>query len=352
MSQWPFSWLELTAGLRRYLADPTLRVGEITEESVPLHLSAVPVRGIGIDVERFGHQEHYSYMLTQPPEIRLGLPGWGRREIGFLRGQSLSLPITLPELVTADQQGSWIILEPYPPQYPASQWKAADYREAVLNMAALQDRYWMMQDDLSVYPWVSFPLKSDFETICMAASQSIESIIRNGWPPLVCDSIEYMTAIARLLTQADSVAHVLQSIPQTLLHGNYWPANISIDEDGRHVVYDWQSVAAGPGILDLVTFLTKSQIHYSPLPVDTFEVISLYRYTLAVQARQVWSETEWQKLWDYALMWRFMQEQLLAWANPPADPQADEALNKRIEEFWLAPMTQAVDRWLDKYSFV
>lgn len=350
MTQWPFSWLELTAGLRRYLADPSLKIVEFAEEPAPLYLPAMPVRGLGIDVERFGHAEHYSYMLTQPPETRLGLPGWGRREIGFLRGQSLSLPIALPELVTADPSGSWLILEPYPPVYTAEHWTANDYREAVLNLAALQDRYWMMQDDLSVYPWVSFPLKSDFETICLAASQSIETIIRNGWPPLVCDSIDYITALARLLTQADTIASVLQEVPQTLLHGHYWPANISIDEDGRHVVYDWQSVGAGPGILDLATFIIQSQIHYSPLPVDTFELISLYRYTLAVQARQVWSETEWQKLWDHALMWRFLQEQIPAWANSQAP--GDEVLNKRIEEIWLAPVVQAVDRWLDKYSFV
>lgn len=350
MSQWPFTWFELTAGLRRYLADPTLKVIEIVEEPVPVHLPAMPVRGVGVDVERYGHAEHYSYMVTQPPAIRMSLPGHGRREIGFLRGQSLSLPVALPELVTADPNGAWVMLEPYPAQYPAAQWTANDYRQAILNLAALQDRYWTMQDDLSVYPWISFPLKTDFETICMAASQSIETIIRNGWPPMVCDSIDYMTAMARLITQADSIARVLQSVPQTLLHGDYWPANISVDEDGRHVVYDWQSVGVGPGILDLATFVVKSQIHFSPLPVDVFELISLYRYTLAVQARQVWSETEWQKLWDYALMWRFMQEQMTAWADP-ATPQ-DEALNKQIETYWLGPVTQAVDRWLDKYSYV
>jgi len=350
VSSWPFTWLELTAGLRRYLADPTLKIVDIVEEPVPLTLPAMSVRGVGVDVDRYGHAEHYSYMVTQPPEVRLALPGWGRREVGFLRNQAFSLPIALPELVTADAPGSWIMLEPYPPRYPAEQWTANDYRQAVLNLAALQDRYWTMQEDLAVYPWVSFPLKTDFETICLAASKSIETIIRNGWPPLVCESIEYMTAMARLITQADTIAKVLQSVPQTLLHGNYWPGNISIDEDGRHVVYDWQSVGVGPGILDLVTFILKGQIYCPSIPADTFELISLYRYTLAIQARQVWSETEWQKLWDHALMWRFLQEQIVAWSDPAA--AQDEVVNKRIEEVWLAPVTQAVDRWLDKYSYL
>ncbi len=146
------------------------------------------------------------------------------------------------------------------------------------------------------------------------------------------------------------MARVLQSSPQTLLHGDYWPGNISIDEDGRHVVYDWQSVGVGPSVMDLVTFIVKSQIYCAPMPVDTFELISLYRYTSAVQARQVWSETEWQKIWDHALMWRFMQEQLVLWSHPTAT--TDEALDRRIEELWLAPVARAVERWLDKYSFV
>ncbi len=52
MSAWPFSSLELTAGLRRYLADPTLRIVNVAEEPAPLQLASTLVRGVGVDVER------------------------------------------------------------------------------------------------------------------------------------------------------------------------------------------------------------------------------------------------------------------------------------------------------------
>jgi hypothetical protein len=350
MTDWPFTNLELTAGLRRYLADPTLRVMDVIEEPVPVRLPATPVRGVGIDVERHNHAEHYSYMVTEPRLVRLGLAGAGRRETGFLRSATFSLPIALPELVAADPYGAWVILEPYPPIYSIEHWSADDYRSAVLNLAGLQDRYWRMDEDLAVYPWMAFPLTKDFETVCLAAARAVETIMQNGQPEVMCGSMEYMTVVARLLTQADSLARVLLSVPQTLLHGDYWPGNISIDEDRRHVVYDWQTVSVGPGILDLATFVIKSQIHSAPLPVDVFELVSLYRYSLAIQVRQIWSETEWQKLWDYALMWRFLQEQLSSWADPnrPTDLEHDA----RIEKYWLAPVAQAAERWLEHYTLI
>lgn len=350
MKDWPFTPLELTAGLRRYLADPTLQIVNVSEEPVPVNLPATPVRGVGIDVERYGHAEHYSYMVTEPRLARLGLSGAGRREAGFLRSATFSLPIALPELVATDPYGAWVLLEPYPPIYTADHWSADDYRSAVLNLAGLQDRYWRMDEDLAVFPWMAFPLTKDFETVCLAAARAVETILQNGQPEVVCGSMEYMTTIARLLTQADNLAHVLQSGPQTLLHGDYWPENISIDEDRRHVVYDWQTVSVGPGILDLVTFVVKSQLNHSPLPVDIFELTSLYRYTLAIQVQQVWSETEWQRLWDYALMWRFLQEQLINWADPKRLPDAD--YDARIEKIWLGPVVQAADRWLGRYALI
>jgi hypothetical protein len=349
MSDWPFTWLELTAGLRRYLADPTLRVVNVCEEPPPLALGATPVRGVGIDVERYGHPEHYSYLVTRPPEVRFGLSGGGKSEVGFFRSQTFPLPIDLPELVTADPAGTWVMLEPYPPRYPAEEWLPADYSQAVLDLASFQDRYWAMEDDLATYPWVAFPLKNHFVTIILAAAQALPTIIQEGRPELISGSRDHLATLARLITQADGIAEFLKTTPQTLLHGNYWPGSISIDEDGRRVIYDWQSVSVGPGVLDLASFVIKSQVYCGLPQASAYELIMLYRYKLAIQVRQVWSETEWQKLWDYALMWRFLQEQLLTWADPQTP--LDEARDKLIEKLWLGPVTQAAGRWLPDYSF-
>lgn len=349
MTVWPFTIEVLTAGLRRYLADPSLHISQICEEPVPLTLGATPVKGIGIDVKRFGHAEHYSYMLTRPPAVRHGLAGYARREVGFLRSQTFPLPIDLPELVTADPGGTWVMLEPYPTRYPAESWLPADFSLAVLDLASFQDRYWGMEEDLSAHPWVAFPLKNDFASIVMAAAHALEVVIQEGRPAVVSESREHLATVARLVTQADSIASVLGSVPHTLLHGNYWPGVISIDEDGRRVIYDWQSVSAGPGILDLVSFVVRSQIYCGLSNAGAYELAMLYRYKLALQVRQVWSESEWQKYWDYAIMWRFMQDQLLSWADPSA--HYDESKDGLVETYWLGPVAEAADRWLEKYTF-
>jgi hypothetical protein len=290
MTAWPFTDIELTAGLRRYLADPKLRVVGVEEEPAPVLLASTPARGIGIEVERWNHREHYSYMLTQPNNIRYGLPGGGRHEIGFHRSISLTLPIARPELVAADPRGSWLLLEPYPSLTPAAEWTANDYRQAVINLAGFHDQFWGLHEDLAVYPWVSFPLEKDFETVCRAAAAAVETMVHHGLPHSLCSSIERMSAVAQLLTQADHVAAVLQTAPQTLLHGDYWPGNIVIDEDANHLAYDWQAISVGPGILDLVNFVNKSRANFDTLPVDMTELIWLYRYTLATLGHNLWDE--------------------------------------------------------------
>jgi hypothetical protein len=347
---WPFTSLELTAGLRRYLADPRLQVIQVTEEPPPVTLPSTPVRGLGVDVDRWGHVEHYSYLLTEPCQVCDGLPGAGRREIGFFRSINFELPVALPEMVAADPAGKWIILEPYPTVMLPSEWTPTEYRQSVFYLAGLHDFYWGLGEDLTVYPWMTFPLRDHFEVVCLAAAEAVERIVHHGLPTGLSNSIDRMAAVARLLTQADTVASVLKSVPQTLLHGDFWPANLSIDEDGRYVAYDWQGVSVGPGVLDLLTFVNKSQLYCQPLPVETDELIMLYRYVISSQVHFTWSEREWQKLWDHALMWRFLQAQLLEWADPHKLPSREHSA--LLEKIWLDPVTEAVDRWLEKYSLI
>ncbi|HKZ68791.1 MAG TPA: phosphotransferase [Anaerolineales bacterium] len=350
MSDWPFTMMELTAGLRRYLADPTLRVLEVAAEPLDLTLASTPTRGLGIDVERCGHGEHYSYLLTQPRPVRYGVPGGGQREAGFHRSSRPPLTFVAPEMVTADPRGLWILLEPYPSGYTLEGWTADHYRQAVINLAYFHDRYWELDEDLANYPWVSFPLANDLETICMAAAISVEKVIHDGCVPVLCSSVEYMTAVAHIISQADEIARELRAAPQTLLHGDYWPGNISIDEDNRHVVYDWQMVGVGPGLLDLVTFIRKSERYIDSMPVDAEELIALYRYVLADQLNFVVSNAEWQRLWDYAVMWRFLHEMLTEWASTPA--VRDSIDEQRLKRLWLDPVARATDRWLPKYALI
>ena len=47
---------------------------------------------------------------------------------------------------------------------------------------------------------------------------------------------------------------LLISEPQTIIHGEYYPANILI-KDGAIYPIDWESAAVGPGEIDLATLI-------------------------------------------------------------------------------------------------
>jgi hypothetical protein len=342
---WPFTTAELTAALRRYLDEPVLTIHSICAESLRARPSLGLIRGVGLEVERAGHREHYSYVLKEPQWMsRLGLISAGLREAGLYQSLAWQLPFAVPELVASDPEGKWLMLEPYPTEVQPESWSAQDYRKAIVNLARLHDNFWGLGEDLTVYPWIGRPLTAEHEIYVKAAAQSIEAIVQHGAPAFVAESIVRTTMLAQLVSQADVVVHVLQSAPQTLLHGDYWPGNISIDEDGRHIIYDWQMVSVGPGVLDLVGMVNNSRLRLSPLPIDPAEMIALYRREIADRTGQMWTEVEWACLWDFALMWQFIQEWFVILAAPSVTLSAGHAY--LIEQIWLEPTDRAVGRWL------
>ena len=326
----PFSQSELTATLRRYLDESNVDVLTYRVEEFEIPPSRGVIRRLGIDLARADHHEHYSYILKEPHES-------AQREIGLYRALSSQLPFAIPQLVGADVSNRWLLLEPYPTEVRPGAWTAEDYRRAVINLARLHDRFWGLSEDLSVYPWLGHPLTRDFESCTMASAKAMETIIQQGSPALITESFTVTTHIAQALSHADEIAGALRALPPTLLHGDYWPGNISIDEDGDQIIYDWQAVSLGPGILDLVGFIHNSAVWLSPLPLDPQELIHLYREHLAAAGRAAWTDDEWRRLWDFAILWRFIQEWLIVFSKPLTTAQIE-----RANQAWLEPMIVAV----------
>src|SRR3990172_11768401 len=103
MPAWPFTPAQLTAGLRRYLGDATVQLLEIREEPLKVARAVGLIRGLGVDLERAGHRESYSYLLKEPLRTTLhGLAGIGRREVGLYRTLATQIPFPVPELVIGD----------------------------------------------------------------------------------------------------------------------------------------------------------------------------------------------------------------------------------------------------------
>ena len=172
----------------------------------------------------------------------------------------------------------------------------------------------------------------------------MDQIVKTGQPLPLARLPERMQELAHLIMQAEAVVGPLRDQPGTLLHGDYWPGNIEVVEDGTQVVYDSQMASVGPCILDLLVFASKSEWLFGQLPVSRELIIEEYRVKLQALTGQAWDDLEWSRLWDHALMWRFLQEWMDLLAASP-----DKLLEPRVEQLeqvWLEPVSEAVKRRL------
>lgn len=343
---WPFSRAALTAGLRRYLGDTSLRIADAQWISLPFRQPAIGrIRGMLVEYEGKNGGGSLRLVIKEPRgTTRTGLAGAGRREVGFYRTLASHVPLPTPDLVAYSQAGDWLALEQLRPARSPSRWTTGDYREAIRALAELHDRFWGLREDLQTFPWLSDPLGADFDVHVTAAAKAIARIQEAGHPEPLAGNEDRMALLAGLASEAERVVQPLRDQPGTLLHGDYWPGNIAILADDSQVVYDWQLTGIGPGAIDLLVFLNKSDWWYGPLPVDQAALVDLYREELGSRNGVAWSKADWELLWDHALMWRFLQEWLDLLAASPDPVLAMRA--EQLDHVWLRPVEAAVSRRL------
>ncbi len=343
---WPFSRADITAGLRRHLSDNTIQVLAVQPAKMRyLRPSIGRVRGLKAEYQG-SHGPRTIRLVVKEPRgaTRTGLAGAGRREVGVYQSLAAQLPLSTPAFIAGAPTGDWLLLEALQPVRDAPQWLAEDYRSAIDALSSLHDRFWDLGEDLDAFPWLSRPIDADFEIHVAAAAQAIERIVAEGQPAPLAAVPERMQVLARLTTLAEHVVAPLRDVPRTFLHGDYWPGNIAVLKNRSQVVYDWQLAGVAPGVMDLLVFLTKSEWWFGALPMSSEEIVGLYRSNLASQLGVVWSDEDWERLWDHALMWRFLQEWvdlLAATPGPILETRAEQ-----LDRIWLYPVTQAVRRRL------
>lgn len=342
--RWPFSGANLAAGLRRYVGDASLRVESVSRVRMAHRRPAIG-RLDSILVEYRGEKGRGSCeLVVKEPHgtTRTGLAGAGRREIGVYRSLAPQLPVRTPELVEASSSGDWLLLEALDPVREAANWTSADYHEAITGLARIHDRFWNLGEDLEAFAWLGRPLTADYEIHVRAAEYAIERMVHVGQPEPLAGAPERMKTFSRVTAEASKVVEPLRGESFTLLHGDYWPGNIAVINDGVQVVYDWQLASVGPAVMDLLVFATKTAWWFRDPPVALEDLVAHYREELRVRTGLIYEEEKWRKLWDHALMWRFLQEWidlLAATPNPLLLTRADE-----LDEIWLDPVREALDR--------
>jgi aminoglycoside phosphotransferase (APT) family kinase protein len=211
-------------------------------------------------------------------------------------------------------------------------------------LARLHDRFWELEEDLSIYRWLGRPLTADFEIHLQAAVAASEKIVAQNAPAILTRDVGRLKALQQMLTKAEQVARPLRAAPQTLLHGDYWPGNLSLLPDGRLAAFDWQLAGLGPGVVDLLVLVNNSRWWAGQLPLPPGELVEAYRSEIAAGPGHRWTDEEWQLLWDHAVMWRFMQEWLDLLAVMPA--ALVEARASLLESVWIRPVMEAIGRRL------
>jgi hypothetical protein len=343
---WPFTQARLTAGMRRYLQEASLIVDEVLPFAMPDRRPSIGhIQGFEVHYHSRGGKSKCRLVLKEPlGTTRAGLAGAGRREVGVYSSLSMHLPLSTPAMIVGSPTGDWLVLEAIEDISDSSDWTADGYLQAIDALVDLHDRFWALGEDLHAYPWLSRPLDSDFEVHVTAAQQAFDSIVEEGRPKAFAAKPERMQVLQALIDHAGSLAGPLLEEPATLLHGDYWPGNIAILPDEVLMVYDWQLAGVGPGIIDLLVFINKSVWWFGKLPLSVEEIVDHYRASLSARVGRVWSQDEWSRLWDHALMWRFLQEWVDVIAvTPEALLMTQEEL---LEQLWLIPVTAAVERQL------
>jgi hypothetical protein len=343
---WPFSFSDLTAGLRKHFSDATLAIDDVRPMTLPFRKPAIGrVRGVEVSYRTRKGDGTIGLVVKEPVgSTRIGLAGVGRREVGVYRHLAPQLPLSMPAFVAGSPHGDWLILEAIAFARMPSRWSAAVYFEALDGLIRLHDRFWGLGEDLVNFAWLSRPLEGDFDVHLTAATHAIERIVRQGSPASLARSPERLALLKRLTEQASAIAGPLREQTATLLHGDYWPGNIALDREERLVVYDWQLTGIGPPVLDLLTFVKKTEWWFPNAPVSAEDVVGYYRNGIAALQGQRWDDAAWDRLWDHALLWRFLQEWLDLLAAIPESLLVASA--DQLERVWLDPVAEALARQL------
>lgn len=129
------------------------------------------------------------------------------------------------------------------------------------------------------------------------------------------------TRLAWLARHYEELVERLVSLPRTVIHGEFYPSNILVDEskaDGRISVVDWEMAALGPAVIDLAALMGGRLT-----PPEQDAILESYRKAMPAHASGLAETARAETLacakLHFAIQW-------LGWArgwSPPAEQTHD-----------------------------
>ncbi len=219
-------------------------------------------------------------LLEDGSQIRVVCKQTNLCEARFYGSLAARIPLDVPHAYYVEKNaqepqsgtGSLCILEAVPPGRPVTAWSASDERLVLADLARLHAAFWCSAQ-LDTFPWLQ-RLEDDVQAQLDKAVRGL-ALLRQigGWPGVL--SLDTLNVMEALLADRERLLAPLAHLPPTLLHCDAWQPNWAISDD-RRVLLDWQSVAAGPALWDVVYFLEISGEANGRLPLQETEAMGHY----------------------------------------------------------------------------
>lgn len=341
---WAFSRSELMAGLRHYTSDPSLKIIDLTSQTIPYQRPGRGrIRGFRVVCESDQGLMYFDMVVKESLGVtRAGTINAGWREVSLYRNLVELFPVNVPNLVTADPNGDWLVLNLVPGNCSPEDWGESEYLMAIDHLVRLHDRFWGLSEDLCTYNFLDRPLDVDLEIYTQAASTGLKRLQDRSSGSLLNQNNDLLSTLNTLVNHIGQIANALRKEPATLLHGDYWPGNLIVYPPENLCIIDWQRAAIGPAVLDLQWFIQNSAWFLEKIPIEQNTLIEYYREKLFQANGWSWSDETWAAMMDYALLWIFITD----WSDLLAiiPNSLLRARFEQLQKIWLEPIRVAVER--------
>lgn len=334
----PFSIEALQGAMRRYLSRSAVSVYDVVPEKLGGGASGSPVYRLQVS---YRSERDSPLPCSESAVLNLVLKrganhtgailsGSAQREADFYRTFAGLLPVRTPRLLlTADDvvgeptaplvvgtsggiaQGwdgaggaDWVLMEALPSEvvWPQASWSAGHYRQALTALADMHAGWWGKPPNPTDYPWVWMPTGRHTVGLALEAAAALRRIESAPWAESFF-SKGRLRAWLRVLDEPSCLLDTLADMPQTLIHGDYWPGNIAMRADGP-AIFDWQLVGVGPAPYDLACFHSSSRWWFGRLPLSLTEIRNHYLQRMSERGLHV-DRYVFDVGMDAARAWRF-----------------------------------------------
>jgi hypothetical protein len=214
-----------------------------------------------------------------------------------------------PRVLLSSAGGEWLLMEavPFDAVWPRAAWSEGQYRAALEALAAMHAQWWGRPPDPAEYPWVWQPLGAHAAALAEEARAALLEIERAPWGEVFFPG-DRLAAWMRVVDEPAVLLDLFEGVPQTLVHGDYWPGNIAVHRDGP-AVFDWQRVGVGPAAYDLACFYGSSRWWFGRLPLSLPEIRAHYLRALNERLgtnldRYLFDQgTDAARAWQFAVLW-------------------------------------------------